>query len=145
MSLLELIPLREPRANQISTSIFFYSPKLNRQVWCESNLEWDTAILLDHARSVLEYCEQSIELQWSKSTWVPDFVAIVEQDGQYSIIIIEVKYKNLDGIAVCDHNTAENVLAVKRAGGKEGVFVLAGILIFGGGQISSLGIKMVKG
>jgi hypothetical protein len=92
MSLLQLKSLRKPRANQISTSIFFYSPKLNRQVWCESNLEWDTGITLDQHPSVLEYCEQSIELRWSKSTWIPDFVALVEEDGQYTILILEVKY-----------------------------------------------------
>ena len=46
--MLKLSPLREPRANQISTSIYFYSRKLKRQVWCESNLEWDVAILLEH-------------------------------------------------------------------------------------------------
>lgn len=92
MSLLQLKSLREPRANQISTTIFFHSPKLNRQVWCESNLEWDTAIILDQDPSVLEYCEQSIELQWSKSTWIPDFVALIEEDEQYTILILEVKY-----------------------------------------------------
>jgi putative transposase len=92
MSLLNLYSLREPRANQISTSIYFYSPKLNRQVWCESNLEWDTAIVLDHDPSVVEYCEQAINLQWSKSTWVPDFVAIIEDEGKYKAIILEVKY-----------------------------------------------------
>ncbi len=92
MSLLQLKSLRKPRANQISTSIFFHSPKLNRQVWCESNLEWDAAIILDQDPSVLEYCEQSIELHWSKSTWIPDFVALVENDDQYTILILEVKY-----------------------------------------------------
>ena len=92
MSLLSLKPLRKPRANQISTSIFFHSPKLGRHVWCESNLEWDTAIILDHDPFVLDYCEQSVELQWSKSTWTPDFVAIVENQDEYHILILEVKY-----------------------------------------------------
>jgi putative transposase len=92
MSLLHLKSLREPRANKISTSVFFYSPKLNRQVWCESNLEWDTAIVLDHDPSILEYCEQSIELHWSKSNWTPDFVALLEKNGEYKILILEVKY-----------------------------------------------------
>ena len=92
MSLLQLKSLREPRANQISTSIFFHSPKSNKQVLCESNFEWNTAIILDQNPSVLEYCEQSIELQWSKSTWIPDFVALIEEDEQYTMLILEVKY-----------------------------------------------------
>jgi len=92
MTLLMLNSLRKPRANQISTTIFFHSPKLNRQVWCESNLEWDCAILLDQNPSVLDYCEQSIELKWSKSTWVPDFVALVENNNEYHILILEIKY-----------------------------------------------------
>jgi len=92
MSLLKLKSLREPRANQISTSIFFHSPKIGRQIWCESNLEWDTAIALDYDPFVLDYCEQSIELHWSKSKWIPDFVALVENKGEYHILILEVKY-----------------------------------------------------
>ena len=46
----------------------------------------------DQDPSVLEYCEQSIELQWSKSTWIPDFVALIEEDDQYTMLILEVKY-----------------------------------------------------
>ena len=92
MSFLDLKLLRIPRANQISTSVFFYSPKMNRQIWCESNLEWDTAIILDQDPSILEFWEQSIELQWSKSTWIPDFVSLMEAEGKYKILIIEVKY-----------------------------------------------------
>ncbi len=92
MTLLSLHRLREPRANQISTSIFFHSPKIGRQIWCESNLEWDTAILLDHAPSVIEYCEQAIELHWSKSSWIPDFVALLKKGEEFHALIIEVKY-----------------------------------------------------
>ena len=92
MSIINLVPLREPRANQISTSIYFYSPKLNRQVWCESNLEFDAAIVLDHDPCVLEYCEQSVELEWSKSKWIPDFVAVLEVNGKYKVFILEIKY-----------------------------------------------------
>lgn len=47
---------------------------------------------MDHDPFVLDYCEQSIELQWSKSTWIPDFVAIVENQDEYHILILEVKY-----------------------------------------------------
>ena len=92
MSILTLKCLRTPRANQISTSIFFYSPKLNRQVWCESNLEWDMAILLDQNPTVIDYCEQAIEVEWSKSKWTPDFVAIIDENGQFKVLIIEIKY-----------------------------------------------------
>jgi putative transposase len=92
MALLRLQSLREPRVNQISTSVYFYSPKINRQIWCESNLEWDTAIILDQDPMVIEYIEQGIELSWSKSNWIPDFVALIESNGEYRILIIEVKY-----------------------------------------------------
>jgi len=85
-------PLREPRANQISTSIYFYSKKLGRQVWCESNLEWDVAIIIEIDPTVMDYCEQAIELKWSKSTWTPDFVVLIRRNNEYIIQIIEVKY-----------------------------------------------------
>ena len=90
--MLKLKPLRKPRANQISTSIFFYSHKLQRQVWCESNLEWDVAILLEHDPHVIDYCEQAIELKWSKSTWIPDFAVLIQHNNHYDILILEVKY-----------------------------------------------------
>lgn len=35
--------------------------------------------------------------------------------------------KGLDLIGICDHNSAENVLAVKRAAGKKGLMVLGGM------------------
>ena len=92
MGLLKLQSLRTPRANQISTSIYFHSPKVNRQVWCESNLEWDCAIALDQNPQVLDYCEQSIKLKWSKSEWIPDFVALVQEDEEFHLYIIEIKY-----------------------------------------------------
>jgi putative transposase len=90
--MLKIKPLREPRANKISTTVFFFSKKLGRQVWCESNAEWDVAILLDHALFVVDYCEQGIELEWSKSKWIPDFVLLFKNGDEYVIFIIEVKY-----------------------------------------------------
>ncbi|MFW9971017.1 MAG: Mu transposase C-terminal domain-containing protein [Candidatus Odinarchaeota archaeon] len=90
--MLKIKPLRKPRANQYSTTVYFYSRKLNRYVWCESNLEWDVAILIDVDPSTIDYCEQAIELKWSKSTWIPDFVVLLEENGRYIILIIEVKY-----------------------------------------------------
>jgi hypothetical protein len=90
--MLKIKPLREPRANKISTTVFSFSKKLGRQVWCESNAEWDVAILLDHALFVVDYCEQGIELEWSKSKWIPDFVVLFKEGDEYVILIIEVKY-----------------------------------------------------
>lgn len=44
-------------------------------------------------------------------------------------IIQQAKIRGLDIIGVCDHNSTENVSAVKEAGGRENIFVLAGIEI----------------
>jgi len=44
-------------------------------------------------------------------------------------IIKRAKEENLDGIGICDHNSAENVQAVRKAGEKEGVQVLGGMEI----------------
>ncbi len=44
-------------------------------------------------------------------------------------IIHEAKKRNLDGIGICDHNTAENVTAVKKAGEREGLRVFGGLEI----------------
>jgi putative transposase len=89
----KLSPLREPHANHISTTVYFYSRKLNRFVWCESNLEYYVAILLDHDPSVITYCEQAISLRWSQSAWTPDFVALLKIEDKFLILIIEVKYQ----------------------------------------------------
>ena len=50
------------------------------------------AILLEHDPTVIDYCEQAIELKWSKSTWIPDFVVLLKNGNEYIILIIEVKY-----------------------------------------------------
>ena len=42
-------------------------------------------------------------------------------------IIKQARDKNIDVVGICDHNSAENVLAVKKAGEKEGVQVLGGM------------------
>ncbi len=44
-------------------------------------------------------------------------------------IVREAVAKGLDIIAVCDHNTAENAGAVMRAGGRAGIYVIAGMEI----------------
>ena len=44
-------------------------------------------------------------------------------------IIKRAKEENLDGIAICDHNSAENVRAVRKAGEREGMQVLGGMEI----------------
>jgi len=46
-----------------------------------------------------------------------------------TLIVMKAKEKNLDMIAICDHNTTENVAAVQKAGEKEGVSVIGGIEI----------------
>jgi predicted metal-dependent phosphoesterase TrpH len=46
-----------------------------------------------------------------------------------TLIVGEAKKKNLDVIAICDHNSAENVSAVKKAGAREGIAVIGGIEI----------------
>ena len=44
-------------------------------------------------------------------------------------IIKRTKEENLDAIGICDHNSAENVSAVRKAGEREGVRVLGGMEI----------------
>jgi len=46
-----------------------------------------------------------------------------------TLIVMKAKEKNLDIIGICDHNTTENVVAVKKAGEKEGLSVIGGIEI----------------
>ena len=46
-----------------------------------------------------------------------------------TVIIEHAKMKNLAGIGICDHNSTENVSAVKKAGEREGIQVLGGIEI----------------
>lgn len=87
---LNLKPSRTPRANLISTTVFHFSHKLNRQVWAESNLEWDMIILLDHDNTVVDYCEQTLPDELTdKISWTPDFVVLFS-DGKK--MIIECKY-----------------------------------------------------
>lgn len=49
------------------------------------------------------------------------------------------KERNLDGIGICDHNSTENVAAVRKAGEKEGVRVLGGIEITSREEVHVLG------
>ena len=44
-------------------------------------------------------------------------------------IIKQAKNKNLDGIGICDHNSAENVAAVKKVGEREELQVFGGLEI----------------
>jgi len=44
-------------------------------------------------------------------------------------IIKRAKHQNLDTIAICDHNCAENVPAVRKAGQKQGINVIGGMEI----------------
>ncbi len=54
-------------------------------------------------------------------------------------IIKQAKARGLDIIGICDHNSAENVLAVKKAGEKEGVYVLAGMEICTSEEVHIMG------
>ena len=53
-------------------------------------------------------------------------------------IIKRAKEKNLDVIGICDHNSAQNVQAVKRAGQREAVLVLGGMEICSSEEIHIL-------
>ena len=57
-----------------------------------------------------------------------------------SAIIDEAKKRGLDCIGICDHNSAENVRAVRIAGEREGVFVLGGMEITTREEVHILGV-----
>lgn len=57
-----------------------------------------------------------------------------------TLIIMKTKEKNLDMIGICDHNSTENVMSVKKAGEKEGVVVLGGIEITSREEVHILGL-----
>ena len=61
-----------------------------------------------------------------------------QSDMLPTAIIKQAKEGNLDAIGICDHNSAENVQAVKRAGEKEGVQVLGGMEICSSEEIHIL-------
>lgn len=46
-----------------------------------------------------------------------------------TLIIMKAKERDLDIIGICDHNSTENVMAVKKVGTMEGVTVIGGIEI----------------
>ncbi len=101
--MLKCKPLRNITANKVSSTIFFYSRKKQRQIKCESTLEWSTAIVIEHEPLLIDYCEQAIELKWSRSNWTADFVVLLEnEENSYDILIIEVKYLK-DLLADQDH------------------------------------------
>ncbi len=50
-----------------------------------------------------------------------------QSDMLPTTIIKQARDKNVDVVGICDHNSAENVLAVRKAGEKEGVQVLGGM------------------
>ena len=52
-----------------------------------------------------------------------------QSDMLPTTIIKQARDKNIDVVGICDHNSAENVLAVRKAGEKEGVQVLGGMEI----------------
>ena len=52
-----------------------------------------------------------------------------QSDMMPTAIIKRAKEENLDEIGICDHNSAENVQAARKAGEREGVQVLGGMEI----------------
>ena len=50
-----------------------------------------------------------------------------QSDMLPTTIIKQARDKNVDVVGICDHNSAENVLAVRKAGEKKGVQVLGGM------------------
>lgn len=53
-------------------------------------------------------------------------------------IIARAKEKNLDIIGICDHNSAENVVAVKKAGEKQNMPVIGGIEVMSSEEVHIL-------
>lgn len=54
-------------------------------------------------------------------------------------IVQQAKMRHLDVIGICDHNSAENVVAVKKAGEREGVHVLGGMEITSREEVHIIG------
>ena len=54
-------------------------------------------------------------------------------------IVERAKKRDLDGIGICDHNSTENVAAVRKAGDKEGLQVLGGIEITSREEVHLMG------
>lgn len=62
-----------------------------------------------------------------------------------SAIISRAKKQNLDCIGICDHNSAENVTAVRKAGEREALMVMEGLEIHRAKKcIFLLFLKMIK-
>jgi PHP family Zn ribbon phosphoesterase len=55
-------------------------------------------------------------------------------------IVKEAKKRNLDLIGICDHNSVENVEAVKKAGEKEALAVIGGVEIASREEVHILGL-----
>lgn len=55
-------------------------------------------------------------------------------------VIEQSRKKNLDGIGICDHNSAENVMAVKKAGEREGIYVFGGLEITSSEEVHVLAL-----
>jgi PHP family Zn ribbon phosphoesterase len=55
-------------------------------------------------------------------------------------IVKEAKKRNLDLIGICDHNSVENVEAVKKAGEKEAMAVIGGVEISSREEVHILGL-----
>jgi len=63
-----------------------------------------------------------------------------DEQMQAKAIVKQARRKGLDMIGVCDHNSAENVVAVIKAGLREGLSVVAGMEITSRQQVHILGL-----
>ena len=63
-----------------------------------------------------------------------------EPDMVPTRIIAEARARKLDVVGICDHNSAENVPAVKKAGERQGVAVLGGMEICSSEEVHVLGL-----
>lgn len=63
-----------------------------------------------------------------------------ENEMSPSMVARQARRRGLDLIAICDHNTAENVQAVSRAARKEGLAVIGGMEITSREEVHVLGL-----
>lgn len=63
-----------------------------------------------------------------------------EPEMKAAAIVMQARRIGLDMIAICDHNSAENVSAVTKAGAREGIAVIGGIEITSQEEVHILGL-----
>jgi predicted metal-dependent phosphoesterase TrpH len=63
-----------------------------------------------------------------------------DDNMQAAIIVLQARKMGLDMIAICDHNSAENVEALMKAGLREGLTVIGGMEITSSEEVHILGL-----